>query len=189
MNWRKSESRSAAFAEVIDLGVSIDVGAPLPHLVSDGMRAVVVFHAGLPHNPDWNGRSVTMVEPGDSVERNLGWVMFDGVYHVSLGPPNDEALAGHPLHGSGLDYYSAHEVRNSALVAEFEMRNRVHPHHDPERPDSLIHMIVTFHDETLECLCRSWSAGAMTADFQGALAGAAAALRTGTMPPWSSDAP
>ena len=109
MIWRKSRSRSAAFAEGIDLGVSIDVGAPLPHLVADGMRAVVVFHAGLPHDTDWGGRSVTVVDPGESNERNLGWVMFDGVYHGSLGPPNDEALAGHPLHGAGLEYYSAHE--------------------------------------------------------------------------------
>ncbi len=178
---RRRSAQGAPVAEVIDLGVSIDIGAPLPHLVSDGMRAVVVFHAGLPHDPEWDGRSVTMVDPGESIERNLGWVMFDGVYQVSLGPPNDEALAGHPLHGAGLEYYSAHEVRNSALVAEFEQRNRVHPHHKPERFESVTHVIITFHDETLECLCGSWKAGALTADFDSAISMAMAALRSGEM--------
>ena len=76
---------------------------------------------------------------------------------------------------------SAHEVRNSALVAEYERRNRVHPHHKPERFDSLTHVIITFHDETLECLCRSWKAGALTADFDSAIKAAASALRTGEM--------
>lgn len=179
---RNGEDQSTAFAEVIDLGVSIEVGAPLPHLVSDGLRAVVVFHAGLPRKPDWDGRSVTVVDPGESTERNLGWVMFDGVYHVSLGPPNDEALAGHPLHGAGLEYYSAHEVRNSVLAAEFERRNRVHPHHKSEHFDSLTHVIITFHDETLECLCGSWKAGALTADFDSAVAMATAAIRSGDFP-------
>ena len=102
-----------SFAQVVDLGVSIEVGAPLPHLVSDGTRAVVVFHAGLAPDPKWDGFTVTVVDPGADVDRNLGWVIFEGVYSVSLGPPNDEALAGHPLYGAGLEYYSAHEVRDS----------------------------------------------------------------------------
>lgn len=171
--------KSGSYAEVVDLGVSIDVGAPLPHLVSDGQRAVVVFHAGLPPDPGWDGASVTVVDPGADIERNLGWVIFDGVYHVSLGPPNEEALGGHPLYGAGLEYMSAHEVRSSAVVAEFERRNRVHRHHKPERFDALTHMVITFHDETLECLCRSWTSGALTADFDSALAAARSALRSG----------
>ena len=168
-------------AERVDLGVSIDVGAPLPHLLADGQRAAVVFHAGLTPDAGWDGSTVTVVDPAAEVERNLGWVIFDGVYHVSLGPPNEEALAGHPLYGAGLEYMSAHEVRNSALVAEYERRNRVHPHHKPERFDSLTHVIITFHDETLESLCRSWKAGALTADFDSAIKAAASALRTGEM--------
>lgn len=41
--WRMTKQH----ATQVDLGVSIDIGAPLPHLVSDGLRAVVVFHTGL----------------------------------------------------------------------------------------------------------------------------------------------
>ena len=74
-------------AERVDLGVSIDVGAPLPHLLADGQRAAVVFHAGLTPDAGWDGSTVTVVDPAAEVERNLGWVIFDGVYHVSLGPP------------------------------------------------------------------------------------------------------
>jgi len=173
--------KSDSFAEIVDIGVAIDVGAPLPHLVSDGQRAVVVFRSGLPRDRDWDGSSVTIVDPGSDDVTNLGWVIFEGVYHVSLGPPNDEALAGHPLHGSGLEYYAAHEVRNSDLIATLEQRNRVHRHHRPESFESLRHVIITFHDETLECVCRSWKAGPLEAGFGAAVTAAVDALRTGEM--------
>lgn len=133
--------------------------------VSNGQRAVVVFHAGLPREPDWDGSSVTIVDPGSDDVRNLGWVIFEGVYHVSLGPPNYEALAGHPLHGSGLEYCAAHEVRNSDLITTLEQLNRVHRHHRPESFESLRHVIITFHDETLKCVCRSWKSWPLEADF------------------------
>jgi len=112
---------------------------------------------------------------------NVRWSSFIRDYHVSLGAPNDEALAGHPLHGSGLEHYAAHEVRNSDLIATLEQRNRVHRHHRSESFESLRHVIITFHDETLECVCRSWKAGPFEADFGGAVTASVDALRTGEM--------
>jgi len=158
------------YAEPIDLDVSIDIGAPLPHLLTDGQRAVVIFHAGLPADPTWDGTTVTVVDPGTSEFRRISWVIFDGVYQATLGPPNDEALASHPLYDAGLSAYQAHEVHNSDLIATLEGRNRVHPHHRPERFDALRHLIITFHDETFECVCSSWSSGEIEADFENALA-------------------
>jgi len=141
----------------------------------------VIFRTGLPSDPTWDGTSVKLVDPTSTEIESIGWVMFEGAYHVSLGPPNDEALSGHPLYGHGLEYYAAHEVTNSVSVAEFENRNRVHPYHRPERFTSLRHVIITFHDETLECLCSAWDSGGIRADLASARTMAAAAIHSGSM--------
>lgn len=112
-----AEAAGPPWAEPIDLGVSIDPGAPLPHLVAGGTRAVLLFHAGLPLDPDWDGTTATVVDPNESTVRRLSWVVFAGVSHVSLGGPNDEALSGHPLYDAGLRHYQAHDVHNSQLIA------------------------------------------------------------------------
>jgi hypothetical protein len=85
---------------------------PLPHLLANGLRSVLLFHAGLdpgrPGSP-WSNRHATV--------RRLSWLVFEGVAHVSLGGPNDEALHSHPLHAAGLRHYQAHEVHNSDVIA------------------------------------------------------------------------
>ncbi len=176
---RKAADVGDPWAEPVDLGVSIDPGAPLPHLLADGLRAVLVFQAGLDPDPNWDGTTVTVVDPADAAARRLSWIVFEGVAHVSLGGPNDEAQHGHPLYAAGLRHYQAHEVHNSDLVAEMERRNRVHPHHRPEAFQSLRHLIIAFHDETFDCVSRSWTSGTITTSFEDGLVVAVAALRTG----------
>lgn len=179
---REAADAGDPWAEPVELGVSIDPGAPLPHLLADGLRAVLVFHAGLDPDPSWDGTTVTVIDPADAAVRRLSWIIFEGVAHVSLGGANDEALHGHPLYAAGLRHYQAHEIHSSQLVAEMERRNRVHPHHRPEAFRSLRHLIITFHDETFDCVCRSWTSGTITTSFEDGLAMAATALRTGEFP-------
>ncbi len=71
----------------------------------------------------------------------------------TFGAPNDEALAGHPLHGKGLQFYSVHRVEDSSWISELERRNSVHPSHNRQRfLEDKRHYIFTFHDSTLECV-------------------------------------
>ncbi len=156
---RSAEQAGRPWAEPVDLGVAIDPGAPVPHLVTDGLRAVLVFHAGLQPGPEWDGTSVTVVDPADATTRNLGWIVFEGIREVSMGGPNDEGLHEHPLYGSGLVHYQAHEVQ-------------------PVEPSSR-QVIITFHDETFTCVCSEWSSGSLAADFRTAMALATNALRHG----------
>ncbi len=156
---RSAAQAGRPWAEPVDLGVAIDPGAPVPHLVTDGLRAVLVFHAGLEPDPDWDGTSVTVVDPADATIRNLGWIVFEGIREVSMGPPNDERLHEHPLYGSGVVHYQAHEVRPVELSSR--------------------QVIITFHDETFTCVCSEWSSGSLAADFRTAMALAANALRHG----------
>ncbi|MCP4965056.1 MAG: hypothetical protein GY926_07455 [bacterium] len=60
-----------------------------------------------------------------------------------------------------------------------ERRNRIHPNHRPEAFASLRHLIITFHDETFDCVCESWTAGTIEAAFGDAIALACGAVRTG----------
>lgn len=83
---------------------------------------------------------------------------FSGVCAFYRGAPNDEALGGHRLWGKGLRHYSFQEVLNSDWIAELERRNRVHPRHSADVFNSLRHFVVTFKDETVECVARTLDA-------------------------------
>jgi hypothetical protein len=76
---------------------------------------------------------------------------------VKLGGPNDEAIAGHPLHGKGLRTYAAHQVVNSRWITEEERVNSVHPHHRSAWHDRLNHYVFCVHDSTFECLAEGYT--------------------------------
>ncbi len=71
-----------------------------------------------------------------------------------FGPPNDEALAGHPLYSRGLECYGAFEIHGSSWIRELERINRVHPQHSPGLFAELRHFAITFHDGLFECVAR-----------------------------------
>ncbi len=146
-------ARGEQYAEVIDLGVQWDAGAPLPHLVAGGLRAAIICRSAL-HDPTWDGTWTTMVSPSDTGESDLIRIDISGYASVRIGSPNDEALHGHPLHGRGLVAYEAHEVHNSAWLEEHIRVNSVHPAHRDAPWRGLRHILLAFHDEMVEVLCR-----------------------------------
>ncbi|HEX8863370.1 MAG TPA: hypothetical protein VGC06_30595 [Actinomycetes bacterium] len=56
------------------------------------------------------------------------------------GPPNDEALQGHPLVDRGLRPYGVFRVEGSSWIRQLERMNRVHPQHRPEAFRDLCHL-------------------------------------------------
>jgi len=81
-------------------------------------------------------------------------VRFTSAFASMLGPPNEEAIEGHPLGPAGLRPYEFVEVEGSPWVARLEETNRVHPYHSREPFDALRHFVLPFHDTTFECLAR-----------------------------------
>ena len=69
-----------------------------------------------------------------------------------FGPPNDEAIEGHPLASQGLSIYSVNEVANSSWIHSLERMNSVHPYHRPEKFAKYRHYIFVFQDSTFECV-------------------------------------
>jgi hypothetical protein len=77
-----------------------DVGAPLPMVLATDNSLVLAYHCSeTPAN--WDGRTVRVVDC-DSPDELIACVRFEGPYTHRLGPPNDEALSGHPLYARGL---------------------------------------------------------------------------------------
>jgi hypothetical protein len=146
-------ARGEQYARVIDIGPRWDAGAPLPHLVSNGSRAFVVCLASQP-DPGWDGTYVTVVSPTDQHPSLFVVLELRGCQEIRFGGPNDEAIAGHPLHGRGLAGYRAHEVLNSAWIEEAIRVNSVHPHHSDAPFRQLHHYALLFHDDMVEALAR-----------------------------------
>ena len=122
-------------------------------LLSAGMRSFVAFYLDEP-DPDWDGTYITVVDPTDEAQASLALAEFKQSEAVKLGPPNDEVLHGHPLHGRGLGGYGTYVVENSRWVAELIEINRVHDHFDPRSWQDKRHFLLVFHDETVEAVAR-----------------------------------
>lgn len=119
-----------------------DVGAPLPTLIQSDYVAHLFF------------------DLRDDDDR-VGHVRFDHLIATRFGPPNDEALHGHPLFGSGLAFYSAMRVVDSPWIVQLERLNSVHARHDPADYVAQQHFIFAFHDTMFECVARSFSVSAV----------------------------
>jgi hypothetical protein len=138
------------YAERVDLGVTWDAGTPRPVLLS-GLRTFVAFDLSV-RGPLFDGANPTVRDP--QADHGIGIVEFKRMTSVNLGSPNDEALRGHPLWGSGLEFYSAHEVKNSPWIAGLMEVDHAHEHFDESQWTGRRHFMLTFHDETLECVAK-----------------------------------
>ncbi|MFF3691534.1 hypothetical protein [Streptomyces sp. NPDC002187] len=177
--WREATRKAARargeeYATVLpDIGW--DVGAPMPHVFSSGRQAFVLFYLAQP-SPDWDGTWVRVVDPADPAPAALGLIEFVGPHSVKFGGPNDEVLHGHPLSERGLEAYRAHEVHNSRWITEAERINSVHSNHQGGWHQRMHHYVLTFHDETLECLAADLRLARLTCAFPEAVAQIAARL-------------
>lgn len=145
--------RKDRVVELTDLPPS-SPGAPLPVVVADEHRLFVAYIVDEP-DPNWDGRSVTVVTP-ESADETIALIQFVRYSAHFFGPPNDEAFAGHPLASRGLHPYGAFEVEQSSWLRLLERRNRVHPYHSAASFADLRHFVLAFHDSTFECIARGY---------------------------------
>ncbi len=134
-----------------------DVGAPLPHLFTQGRKTSLVYLTREP-DPTWDGRRAHMVERRDEELYLVALVQFQRVISVRMGAPNDEVLHGHPLFGKGLAAYQPLVVMRSSWLSELRRINAVHSGYDPGSWERFRHYLLPFHDETFECVAESFTA-------------------------------
>jgi len=130
------------------------VGAPLPVVVAAEHRLLLAYLAEV-SDPGWDGTTVRAVDV--QADEPVVRVDFDWPTAHILGPPNDEAFSGHPLASRGLRPYGVFRVERSSWIRKLERMNRVHPHHNAESFDELLHFVFAFHDSTFECIARGFS--------------------------------
>jgi hypothetical protein len=130
------------------------VGAPLPYVVASGARTLLTYLVR-ETNPGWDGSTAEVVASTSAELRLVAIVEFSRCLAFRFGSPNDEVLAGHPLHGRGLVGYRAQRVERSPWIAELQAINSVHPQYDPAAWADFVHYVLPFHDDTFECVARS----------------------------------
>jgi hypothetical protein len=87
-----------------------------------------------------------------------------------FGPPNDEALNGHPLFSRGLKPNGIFEVLLSSWIRSLNEISRLHPLYNPERYLDLRHFIFSFHDTTFEVVAEGVKAAKRFDQTNGGLA-------------------
>jgi hypothetical protein len=104
--------------------------------------------------------AVEIMVDGSRGKVGIACIEFDLCSWTTFGYPNDEAIAGHALHGRGLRAYRIFEVQNSHWGRRKIEQNRVA---FPNTPDfNSRHLVFTFHDSTFECLCRGIKSAAFS---------------------------
>lgn len=132
------------------------IGAPIPVVIAAEHFTAVAFYLQN-FDPDWDGTTVKVVGV-NSDEEPIVIVRFNSCYAQLFGPPNDEAISGHPLHTRGLEPYANFEVEDSSWLRALEKMNSVHPYHNPKHfMDGKRHFILAFHDSVFECLAKDYT--------------------------------
>jgi hypothetical protein len=130
-----------------------DTGATIPFVLASDLRTILLYRIGEPV-PDWDGTTARMIDPESDDEEPIALVEFQRCYAHRFGGPNDEVLAGHPLHGRGLQGYGAHRVVHSPWIAQEKKTNSVHSGFREDAWDGWTHYLLLFHDNLFECIAR-----------------------------------
>ncbi|RKP57939.1 hypothetical protein D7Z26_00020 [Cohnella endophytica] len=147
----KKTTNSYEYALPIEWEPAWDVGAPIPHVISSGHQTYLLYYIE-EESQDWDGTSVTVIDPNSNEVLPIAVVKFNGCYAYKFGGANDEVMSGHPLYKKGLKFYSAHKVINSNWIKAEEKINSIHAYYKPERWKERIHYLLLFHDELFECI-------------------------------------
>lgn len=139
--------------EQIKEGFDIDVGAPMPTILSNEHHIYLIFYVSN-IDPEWDGSTVHMRTENDE---GIVTIKFDRFAQFKFGNPNDESINGHPLYKLGLQPYSIQKVIESEWIKELIKMNSVHPYHKDERFSKYEHFIFFFHDTCFEIVAESYS--------------------------------
>ncbi|GEM_PF-6745643 len=147
-------SKGEEYAEVIEHDYRWDVGAPLPHVFSDGNDVFLAYILADASPDETDGESVRVLTRNDH-SYDCALVHFTRSVDYRFGGVNDEVLGGYPL--PGLDFYELHEVHNSKWIAKLQKVNAYHYGYDVRFWAGLKHYFFAFHDETFECIAQGYT--------------------------------
>lgn len=130
--------------------VVIDTNAPVPKVLSSDSELFVIFYSPqeLIDNEIRQRNSVD--------DRGVSVLRFSRVLSYKFGFPNDEVFSGHPYYKYGLKLYKAQCIEGSSWVNNLIDINSIHPYHNSEKFNSYRHYLLSFRDNTFECLAQGY---------------------------------
>lgn len=117
-------------------------GAPIPIVLADERTTVLEYYM----------QDELVV--GEDIIDQVAIIQFSFCLATKMGPPNEEAISGHPLYNKGLRSYRFYRVEDSSRLKQYKVQNRVHPYHKDELFDDYVHYIFCFHDLVFDCICK-----------------------------------
>ena len=152
-----------------------DEGAALPVVLSSDFRLLLIY--GIQEGAaDRDRGEPPRVVSADSEDMPLAVVEFQRPYAHIFGPPDDEAIIGHPLAGRGVHPCGRWTVEESSWIRALERMDAVHERHAPERFRALTHYIFTFRGSTFECAANDLAVTVHRGPLRGVVAEMAARL-------------
>ena len=130
----------------------MDVGSPVPKLLASGHHLTLFYFSD-----DDKGQFDNVIERDAISDRGIGIIKFSNCLIFKFGTPGDETLEGHRYFNFGLGFYNLFEVFESEWIAEIKKTNKVHPEHSDSLFEKYKHYIITFHDNTFECVAKAYS--------------------------------
>ncbi len=128
--------------------ITPETGVPEVRVLSNSNTTVVVFYNGDKGGPSFNEAKQTDV--------NAMAVYFENCIIHKLGNPNDEVLHGHALYKFGLNVYAGQQIEHSQWLAEVIKVNSVHSRRNPVMFEKYKHYLISFKENTFECLAESY---------------------------------
>ena len=127
----------------------MDVGAPCPLLITDEHSLRLIFYSN-------DENQIELRQRDNIYDQGIIELKFIRHNFFSFGPPNDEALNGHPYYELGLGYYSFYELLDSDLIAKISTYGRHHHFYNPNAYEKSHHYIITFKEQLFECVAHSF---------------------------------
>ncbi|MBV7270723.1 hypothetical protein [Winogradskyella luteola] len=138
----------------IALKYPINMGAPEPIIVSVGFDLILLYYVDLFDLSDVTDK---LKERDIGNDVGVAIMKFKKRCIHKFGAPNDEVIIGHPYYKLGLKPYSFFLINNSDWVNEIKRIENHHPYFDEQMFDNLNHFIITFKDNTFECIAEDYS--------------------------------
>lgn len=137
----------------IGLKHPINMGAPAPKILADDNNLILLFYVDVFNLPKITN---TITERDSFDDSGVAILKFKHTQIHKFGTPNDEVLIGHPYYDLGLKPYSIFSVNDSDWVKDIKRIQAKHPYFNDNSFDDLEHYIITFKDNTFECIAKGY---------------------------------
>ena len=133
----------------IGLKHPINMGAPAPKILADDNNLILLFYLDLFDSPKISDK---LKEREIENDTGIAIIKFKRKFIHKFGAPNDDLIIGHPYYKIGLKPYSFYSVEDSDWIKEIIRIQSLHPYYNEESVKNLNHYILTFKDNTFECI-------------------------------------